>query len=321
MTGYDSGMFDVAQNVLPIFLMILIGWVIVATGYLKAEAGIALSEFVFKLAVPVLIFRTLAEAEFHGAFPVRLWIAYFSAVAVTWTVGHVLASRVFGTDQRTATVAGVSSAFANNVFIGLPLVQRAVGEEGLVAVSILVAIHLPVMMVASSLMIERAERKDIGKAAENWYSLLRYLARNLTRNPLVFGVLGGILWNFSGIPLNGVPKLVADQLSAVAGPAALLSLGMAMHRYSLGGNITLASGATVLKLFLLPACVMVFSQLLGLSRDWQAALVLTASVPTGVNAWLIAAQFRTAEHLAATAITMTTAAGVVSVSFWAWVMG
>lgn len=314
-------MFDVAQNVLPIFLMILIGWVIVATGYLKAEAGIALSEFVFKLAVPVLIFRTLAEAEFHGAFPVRLWIAYFAGVAVTWTVGHMLASRVFGTDQRTATVAGVSSAFANNVFIGLPLVQRVVGAEGLVALSILVAIHLPVMMVASSLLIERAERKDIGKAAENWHSLLRYLLRNLSRNPLVFGVLGGILWNLAGIPLNGVPKLVADQLSAVAGPAALLSLGMAMRRYSLGGNITLASGATVLKLFLLPACVMVFSGLIGLSRDWQAALVLTASVPTGVNAWLIAAQFRTAEHLAATAITFTTAVGVVSVTFWAWVMG
>ena len=230
-------MFDVAQNVLPIFLMILIGWVIVATGYLKAEAGIALSEFVFKLAVPVLIFRTLAEAEFHGAFPVRLWIAYFSGVVVTWTVGHMLASRVFRTDQRTATVAGVSSACANNVFIGLPLVQRVVGAEGLVAVSILVAVHLPLMMVASSLLIERAERRDIGKAAETWHSLLRYLMRNLSRNPLVFGVLGGILWNLAGIPLVGVPKLVADQLSAVAGPAAQHTLGMAMRRYSLGGTL------------------------------------------------------------------------------------
>ena len=55
-------MLDVAQNVLPVFLMIFIGWLIVATKYLKPEAGIALSEFVFKLAVPVLIFRTLAQA-------------------------------------------------------------------------------------------------------------------------------------------------------------------------------------------------------------------------------------------------------------------
>ena len=217
-------MLDVAQNVLPVFLMIFIGWLIVATRYLKPEAGIALSEFVFKLAVPVLIFRTLAQADFHGAFPVRLWIAYFSGVAVTWTVGHVIASRLFRTDQRTATV-------------------------------------------------------------------------------------------------TGVPKLVADQLSAIAGPAALVSLGMAMRRYGAGGNIRMASAATVLKLFLLPFCVMVFSHLLGLSREWQTALVLTAAVPTGVNAWLIAAQFCRAESLAATTITMTTAIGVASVIFWAWMMG
>lgn len=314
-------MFDVALNVLPIFLMILIGWAVVASGYLKAEAGIALSEFVFKLAVPVLIFRTLAEADFHGAFPVRLWIAYFAGVAVTWTAGHVIASRLFGTDQRTATVAGVSSAFANNVFIGLPLVDRLVGPNGLVAVSILLAVHLPIMMVASSLLIERAERRDIGKEPERLYALLRYLGLNLSRNPLVFGVAGGILWHFSGIPLTGVPKNVADQLAAVAAPAALLSLGMAMRRYGLGGNAALASAATALKLFLLPACVLVFAKLLGLSKEWQAALVLTSSVPTGVNAWLIAAQFRTAENLAASAITVTTAFGVLTVMFWAWVVG
>lgn len=313
-------MLDVAQNVLPVFLMIFIGWLIVATGYLKPEAGVALSEFVFKLAVPVLIFRTLAQAEFHGAFPVRLWLAYFAGVAVTWAVGHVVASRLFGSDQRTATVAGVSSAFANTVFVGLPLVERTVGDEGLVAISILIAVHLPILMIASSLLIERAERKDVGKAPVGWFELLRYLLRSLSRNPLVFGVLGGIALNLSGFALSGVPKLVADQLSAIAGPAALVSLGMAMRRYGTGGNIGMASAATVLKLFLLPFCVMIFAHLLDLKPDWQAALVLTAAVPTGVNAWLIAAQFRTAESLAATAITLTTAFGVVSVMFWAWLM-
>lgn len=314
-------MLDVAQNVLPVFLMIFVGWVLVATGYIKAEAGIALSEFVFKLAVPVLLFRTLAQADFHGAFPVRLWIAYFGGVAVTWTVGHLLASRLFGADQRTATVTGVSSAFANTVFIGLPLVERTVGADGLVAISILIAIHLPVMMIASSLLIERAERKDIGSPPVGWVELLRYLGKSLSRNPLVFGILGGVLWNLSGVALDGVPGLVADQLSAIAGPAALVSLGMAMRRYGTGGNMRMASAATVLKLFLLPFCVMILARLLGLSADWQAALVLTAAVPTGVNAWLIASQFRTAESLAATTITVTTALGVVSVMFWAWVMG
>src|SRR6478736_368939 len=119
-------MFATAENVLPVFLLIFAGWLIVATGYLQPKAGDALSDFVFKVAVPVLLFRTIAEADFHGAFPVRLWIAYFSSVAVTWTVGHLVATRIFGKNQRTGTVTGVSSAFANNVFIGLPLVDRVV---------------------------------------------------------------------------------------------------------------------------------------------------------------------------------------------------
>ena len=70
-------------DVLPIFLLILIGWLIVRVGILTASVGDALSEFVFKIAVPLLLFRTIAEADFHGASPFRLWLVYFSGVAVT----------------------------------------------------------------------------------------------------------------------------------------------------------------------------------------------------------------------------------------------
>jgi malonate transporter len=313
-------MISTAENVLPVFLMIFAGWLIVASGYLRSEAGDALSDFVFKVAVPVLLFKTIAEADFHGAFPVRLWIAYFAGVGVTWTIAYQLANRLFKTDHRTATVTGVSSAFANTVFIGLPLVDRTVGPEGLVAVSILIAVHLPVMMIVSTLLIERAEQHDIGKKPGTWWHLAGSLARNLRRNPLVFGIVGGGLWHLFDLKLSGVPKVLAEQLSAIAGPAALISLGMAMRRYGFSGNGVLPLVASVLKLLIMPASVYVFSTLLGLSPDWRAALVLIAAVPTGVNAWLISVQFRTAEALAASAITLTTALGVLSVTLWAGVV-
>src|ERR1044072_6757041 len=111
---------------------------------MASNVGDALSEFVFKIAVPVLLFRTIAEADFHGASPFRLWIVYFSGVAVTWTAGHIVATRFFGRAARVGCLAGVSSASANNIFIGLPLVERTVGSEGLVALSILLAVHLPI---------------------------------------------------------------------------------------------------------------------------------------------------------------------------------
>jgi malonate transporter len=314
-------MLATAENVLPVFLLIFAGWLIVALDYLESKAGDALADFVFKVAVPVLLFRTIAEADFHGAFPVRLWIAYFSGVAVVWTLAYLIANRLFGTDHRTATVSGISSAFANTVFIGLPLVDRAVGPEGLVALSILIAVHLPVMMIISTVLIERAEERDIGRQPGKMGGLIRSMVRNLGRNPLVYGIVGGGLYHFAGLPLEGVPRVVVDQVAAMAGPAALLSLGMAMRRYGFAGHVPIALCASVLKLLVMPAVVLGFALLLGLSPEWRRALVLIAAVPTGVNAWLTAKQFRTADDLAATAITVTTALGVVSVTFWAWLVG
>lgn len=314
-------MLATAENVLPVFLLIFAGWLIVASGYLQARAGEALSEFVFKVAVPVLLFKTIAEADFHGAFPVRLWIAYFSAVAVVWTLGHVMTNRLFRTDHRTATVTGISSAFANTIFVGLPLVDRTVGPEGLVALSILIAVHLPVMMIASTVLIERAEQRDTGRRRDSIWDLVRSMGRNLRANPLVFGIVGGGLCHLADLPPTGIAKTLADQLAAIAGPAALLSLGMAMRRYGLSGVGRIALGATILKLMVMPAVVLLFSTLMGLSPEWRAALVLIAAVPTGVNAWLIATQFRTAEAVAASTITMTTACGVVTATFWAWIVG
>ena len=314
-------MKDIFLNVLPVFLLIFAGWALAASRYLRSDAGDGLSAFVFKVAVPVLLFRTLAEADFQGAFPIKLWIAYFGGVAITWGLAHVMATRVFRKDQRTGVVTGVSSAFANTIFIGLPLVERNVGPNGLVALSILIAVHLPVMMIASSILIERAERQDTGRTRESLGALILQLGRNLTRNPLMFGILIGVAWHLAELPLTGTAKILTDQVAGIAGPAALISLGMAMQRYKLKGSGQIALLATGMKLFVLPGCVLMLAQLLGLNPDWQAALVLTASVPTGVNAWLIASQFKTAESLAASTIALTTALGAFSVSFWAYMLG
>ncbi|ASY64940.1 Transporter [Sinorhizobium sojae CCBAU 05684] len=313
-------MSEVFLNVLPIFILILTGWLVVRFGYLKPAVGEALGEFVFRVAVPVLLFRTIAEADFREGSPWPLWLAYFSGVAVTWTLGHLAATFCFGRDQRMGVLAGVSSAFANTVFIGLPLVSRVVGEEGVVALSILLSVHLPVMMIAGTVFMERAERKTSGKPGQGLVRLLAGVARNLVRNPLVIGLALGALFHLLGQPLGGPAKSVVDQLAAVAAPAALISIGMALDRYGLAGNTGLASVTSALKLVVLPGTVFAACHLLGLSPSWTAALVLTSSVPTGVNAWLIANHFNVGHALASSTITLTTALGVVSVSAWAYLL-
>ncbi|WP_275787675.1 AEC family transporter [Pararhizobium gei] len=313
-------MSDVFLNVVPIFILILLGWLIVRMNYLKDTIGEALGDFVFKVAVPVLLFRTIAEADFKDGSPWPLWVAYFSGVALTWTCGHLAATLVFKRDARTGVLAGVSSAFANTVFIGLPLVSRNVGEQGLVALSILLSVHLPLMMIAGTILMERAERKASGKPGQSPLRLLRGILRNLVRNPLVIGLACGAAAHLVGVPLGGPVKVVVDQLAAVAAPAALISIGMALDKYGLAGNFGLASITSILKLVLMPAAVYGACHLLGLDQQLTAALVLTSSVPTGVNAWLIAHHFNVGHGLASSTITLTTMFGVISVSAWAYIL-
>ncbi len=317
----SPGMSEILTDVLPVFLLILVGWVIVRTGLLKAEVGEAMSEFVFKVAVPLLLFQTIAEADFRGASPFRLWIAYFSGVAVTWTAGHIVATRFFGRDARIGVLAGVSSAFANTIFIGLPLVGRTVGPDGVMAMSILIAVHLPTMMIAGTLLMEQAERKENAGAGRSTPELLRQVGSNLVRNPLVIGLFCGLVVHLTRLPIPATLGTAIDSIANIAGPAALISLGMALRQYGMSGNLGITSVIASFKLFLLPACVLAAGHLIGLSAEWRAALVLTAAVPTGVNAWLIANRFGVGHSLAASTITLTTALGAFSVSLWAYLLG
>ncbi|MDE1160080.1 MAG: AEC family transporter [Neorhizobium sp.] len=313
-------MSAVLANVLPVFFLILIGWIISKTGLLKHETGDALGEFVFKIAVPFLIFRTVAEAHFAGVSPFRLWAAYFIGVAVTWTAGHLIATRIFKRDAKVGVIAGMSGSFANNVFIGLPLVDHMVGKDGLVALSILIAIHLPIMMIAGTILMEGASAKVDGVAARSFTTVLKQVGTNLVRNPLVIGLSIGIVVNVSGVPMPLPMQTVVDQIAGAASPAALISIGMAVTRYPIRGDIGLSGGVAVMKLILMPAVVFVAAHLLGLPKGWTAGLVLTSSVPTGINAWLIAQRFRSGQSLAASVISMTTACGVISVAFWGWLL-
>lgn len=308
------------MNVVPVFILILIGWVMAKTGILKQETGDALGEFVFKIAVPMLIFRTLADAHFEGVSPFRLWGAYFAGVAVTWTVGHLVATRLFKRDAKMGVITGMSGSFANNVFIGLPLVDHMVGKDGLVAISILLAIHLPLMMVIGTILMESAAAKVDGGEKRGVGAVLKQVGSNLARNPLVIGLLAGVIFNLSGITMTPAIGIVVNQLAAAASPVALISIGMALTRYPIRGDIGLSATSAALKLLLLPAMVFTITHLMGLPRDWSAALVLTSSVPTGINAWLIAQRFRSGHSLAASVISITTAFGVFTVSFWAWLL-
>ncbi len=315
-------MGEILGIVLPVFGLIGIGAAVAWMKLLGEASGEALSEFVFVVAIPLLIFRIMATADLGGVSAWRLWLAFFAAFAVVWIAGTVLTRRFFGRDARAGLVAGLAAAYGNTTLIGIPLAFAAFGAEGSVPMALIVAVQLPVMMTAVALLMVRAERDDNTKpAAPRVGALLRSIAENLVRNPIVIGLAAGLAWRLSGVPLSGLPADLVNRLADVAGTLALFALGMTLKRYGIRGNVSAGFALTVLKLLAMPALLLLFARLVGLPPVAAKVAVIAAACPTGVTPFLVAGRFRTGEGLASTTITLSTALAVVSAALWLNVIG
>lgn len=309
------------ETILFVFALIVFGYLAVAVRLMKAEAGDGLSDFVFSVAIPLLLFRTLLAADFSEGIPWTLWVAYFTAAALTWAAGHLVIRRVFGRDARAGVVAGVTAAFSNLVLIGLPLIFGIYGQEGLLILSLIVSVHLVLMMAMSMALFEWAVRKDgVVAASPGPTKLVASFFSQLLRNPLVVGILCGLAGRMIGLELPALAARLVDSLAAVAAPVALFAMGMSLRRFGLKGHIVPAMALTGLKLALMPAVVLVMALLLDLPPLTAKVAVLAAAMPAGVNAWLIAARFNTGQRLASTAMTLATPAAVLTTLAWAWVV-
>jgi malonate transporter and related proteins len=311
-------MSQIVEIVLPVFGLIAIGYATAWSGLLARATGEALSDFVFIVAIPILVFRTLATAVFGGAAPWGLWLAFFLVFTLMWILGNQVIRRGFGRDARAGLVAGISTAYGNTVLVGIPLTLAAYGEAGAVAMALIIAIHLPVMMTASAILIFRAERRDgVAKIELGARTVARGVALNLARNPIIIGLVLGALWHLLGVPLGGLPRILVDRIADVASTLALFAMGMSLRQYGLRGHISAGLVLATLKLLVMPALVLLAARyVVPMPPVWAKVAVVAAACPTGVNAYVVAARFRTGEALASNAITISTAFAVISMTFW-----
>lgn len=310
-------MGEILDIVLPVFGLIGIGAAAAWTKLLSRPSGEALSEFVFVVAIPVLVFRITATADFGGIAAWRLWIAFFAAFALSWTAGTMLTRRLFGRDARGGLVAGLAAGYGNTTLIGIPLALAAFGADGSAVMALIIAVQLPIMMTLVALLMLRAERRDgVGSDGERPGSVLRSIAENLIGNPIIIGLLAGVAWRALGIPLDGLLSDLVDRIADVAATLALFAMGMSLKSYGIRGNVAAGLVLTFLKLMLMPALTLLLARAMGVPPTAAKVAVIAAACPTGVTAFLVAGRFRTGEGLASTTITMSTILAVLSAAIW-----
>lgn len=304
----------VIETTLFVFGLSALGYLAGLTGYLGVRTGDALAEFAVGVAMPLLLFRTMVHADFHGTAPWALWAAYFLAAAIAWTAGHIVTTRVFGRDSQAGVVGGVATAFSNLVLLGAPFILGVFGQEGFDILSLIIAVHLPAMMIASIVLYEIfGPRKD---DPIHPLVMVRGFLRKILTNPLIIGILGGLLWRFTGLPLPSLVSRFVDALADIASPLALFVMGLGLRKFGISGNVRPAIVLSALKLLLMPAVALGTAWMFGLPPLPAQIAVAAAALPSGVNSYLIATQFGTGQALASSQMTIATACAAVTTGFW-----
>ncbi|HAB65395.1 MAG TPA: AEC family transporter, partial [Pseudomonas sp.] len=127
----------VFQAILPIFGLIMLGYLLGWRGWLAGEAAAGLANITFKLFMPAVLFTGIARAQLSDGMSVTLLLAYFGPVLTVFVVVALIAHRLLG----RASPLGLTAAYSNNVLVGIPLVTTLLGPASLVYVFAILVFH------------------------------------------------------------------------------------------------------------------------------------------------------------------------------------
>jgi len=275
--------------VLPVFVVILIGYGFGKSGRFTPAATKGLTDFTFSIAVPALLFRTVAGASFPAADAAAVWASFFGALLITWvlaTAGSAVLLRRPAPDGAAITM---SATYGNVVMLGIPLSYTAFGPKAGATIAILMSIHTPLVWLAGSLHMALAEGSGTSRSLP---AIAADVAKDLARNPIILAVVFGLAWQLTGLGLNEHVDRVLSLLAQASAPCSLIALGLSLVSFEIKGQAPTLLLILILKLIVMPALAGLLAiEVFGLDKVAAGVVVLFAAMPTGANAYLFANRY------------------------------
>ncbi len=310
-------MQSILTTVLPVFGLIILGVVSARLKIVDSSAARGLTQFVFMLAIPAFLFRTVVAMKPQEVAPFSLWIAFFGGLAITWLATMIASRNVASLQPSGGASASMAAGFGNLALLGTPLILSHYGEQAAIPLGLILSVHAPVLWVAALLHRELARHSD----NLSFPRLARELFINLATNGIVLALVAASLWNQTGLGLHPVIDRMLAMLSDASVPTALFALGLSLSVYSLRGQWSGMALLIVMKMLVMPVAVyLIASYVVTIPVFWTKIAVLLAAMPTGANAFLFAHRNEESVAPVSAAIAAGTALAAITVSLLLYIM-
>lgn len=313
-------MIAVFEITLPIYAAIAIGYLSVWKGWFDGQDMRSLGSFVFKLALPALIFTSVATQDPRTVFQPGYVLAYGLGGLATITASFIW-FRAVGSEPERSALGVMGCTCPNSGFIGYPIMLLAFPDVAGTVLALNVLVEQILLIPICLLLLEATE----GSNGQGLGRRLCGILWNLLKIPTVIAMLAGLAVSMLGIPLAEPVVRIPDMFLAAAGAVSLVVIGGSLVGLPMQGNWNLAAQVTVGKLILHPAMtalvalLIVATGLAPLKPELFAAVILSSAIPM-FTSYTVFAQQRGLQGAASLASLAGTMGAFVTLNLLLWIL-
>lgn len=293
-------------STLPLFILILLGFLAVKLGRWQKTVTDSLTKFTFYIAFPIMLFQIMSHFSEQSEIDIKLLLVFFGGSFIVFAIGCLIASKIFKLNGSQSTLFAMGGIYTNTVFVGIPIIKMLLGDQAIPIVAIIVIFNALILWTLATVSIEFVQ---MGKLSG--HSFIKAL-RNVSKNPIIIGIFTGIAVNYIGLPIPNFINQSTKMVSDMTAPLSLIVLGMGLAEYKIRDQFLITGSICILKLAILPIVTYIVGKLLGLPTLELQVVVLLSSVSIAINCYMMARQFEVLQGPIASSLLISTALSSVT---------
>lgn len=300
------------NGTVPIFLMMLLGMFFRKIGYFSQAFADKLNSYVFKVGLPVMMFKDLTGADFF-----QVWDTSFVLFCFFATLASILLTALLSRLLKERPLRGefVQVGYRSSVaLLGAAFLENLYGNAGAASLIIIGAVPLYNAAAVTVLSLTSPTQNGLAKGA------MKKVAKGVVTNPIILGIVVGLAWTLLRLPQPTILTKTVNSISATGTPLGLMALGASFNWEKAVGRIRPALSATALKLVAFVVIFLPIAVAMGFRDDKLVAALTMLGSPTTVSCFVMARSMGHDGTLTSSTVMLTTALSAFTLTLWLYVL-
>lgn len=297
---------------MPVFLIMVLGYVFRKIGIIDLEFADKMNRFVFLALLPVLLFKELSLSDFSAIWDLKYLMFCFFATFLSIMIMCIISLFLKDKPVRGEFIqAGFRSSAA---LLAYAFVQNVYGEAKIVALMVIGAVPLYNVASVVILMLLRPEQGELNRV------VLKNTLKGVMKNPLILGILAGMIWALLKIPQPVIMKKSISTFSAAATPLGLLALGASFDVKEVFSKIKIVLVSSSFKLLILTAIFLPIAIKFGFKDEKLVAVLGMLGSPTTPTSFTMARGMGHNGAVTSGTVMVTTIMSVFTLTGWLYIL-